>query len=389
MKAAPNTIDQSIPQKALIFIPDISGFTKFVTDTEVSHAQHIIQELLELLIDSNKIGLELSEIEGDAILFYRFGKAPNVGEMTQQVKEMFSKFHMHLKKYERNRICNCGACCTASKLAIKFIGHYGDISVNQIRQYQKLFGKEVIVAHRLLKNEIPSDEYSLFTDDLRQSCPSWESIDEASWAPVLFDEQEYDSGKVRFCYLSLEPLFNELKEPDPVDYSLGQNTSQVIESEILIDAPMETVFNVMADVPWRAKWLPGVLAEFTDINSMLTQSGQTHKCLANGPILISHDYSITDHTITFSETMADKKYSVVFRLKKVEEKKTLLQVTGFIRKSLFIGLIFKLVMKPKLIKVYNQAWNNLKNYIDDLKEKGIEHPYKIQLTPALVSETAQ
>src|SRR5688572_7288268 len=110
MKAESISNDQSIPQKALIFIPDISGFTKFVTYTEVSHAQHIIQELLEILIDSNKINLELSEIEGDAILFYRFGKPPRVEEMTQQVKEMFSRFHMHLKKYERNRICNCGAC---------------------------------------------------------------------------------------------------------------------------------------------------------------------------------------------------------------------------------------------------------------------------------------
>ena len=30
----------------------------------------VIQELLEILIDSNKLGLELNEIEGDAILFY-------------------------------------------------------------------------------------------------------------------------------------------------------------------------------------------------------------------------------------------------------------------------------------------------------------------------------
>jgi hypothetical protein len=36
---------------ALIFIPDISGFTEFVTFTEINHAKHIIEELLSVIID--------------------------------------------------------------------------------------------------------------------------------------------------------------------------------------------------------------------------------------------------------------------------------------------------------------------------------------------------
>jgi len=54
-------------QNALIFIPDISGFTKFVNETEISHSQHIIQELLETIVNSNTLGLSLSEIEGGAV----------------------------------------------------------------------------------------------------------------------------------------------------------------------------------------------------------------------------------------------------------------------------------------------------------------------------------
>ena len=62
--------------KGLLFIPDISGFTKFVHETEIDHSRLIIQELLEILINANQIGLEVSEIEGDAILFYKFGESP-------------------------------------------------------------------------------------------------------------------------------------------------------------------------------------------------------------------------------------------------------------------------------------------------------------------------
>ena len=36
--------DVDAQQPALLFIPDISGFTRFVTETEVSHAQHITRD---------------------------------------------------------------------------------------------------------------------------------------------------------------------------------------------------------------------------------------------------------------------------------------------------------------------------------------------------------
>ena len=35
--------------KGLLFIPDISGFTRFVSETEIEHSRLIIQELLEAL----------------------------------------------------------------------------------------------------------------------------------------------------------------------------------------------------------------------------------------------------------------------------------------------------------------------------------------------------
>lgn len=290
-----NSTETAAPQQALIFIPDISGFTKFVTETEISHSQHIIEELLEIIIDANKIGLEVSEIEGDAVLFYRFGNAPSAQEMLDQVKEMFSKFHMHLKKYETHRICNCGACCTANKLAIKFIAHYGDITMNTIRQYKKLFGKDVIVAHRLLKNEIDSDQYSLFTDNLRKANESWNSAGQNAWSSFQEAEHEYDSGKVSFCYLSMDPLMRELPEPTMEEYSIKGLKSKLMEVNNTINAPLETVFNVIADLPWRSKWIPGALPEVTDVNEAITSTGQTHRCLADGPLLVSHDYTLTDH----------------------------------------------------------------------------------------------
>ena len=47
-------------KRALLFMPDISGFTVFVNDTEINHSQHIIRELLEILIDSNSLKMQIN-----------------------------------------------------------------------------------------------------------------------------------------------------------------------------------------------------------------------------------------------------------------------------------------------------------------------------------------
>ena len=91
--------------KGLLFIPDISGFTRFINETEIEHSRLIIEELLETLINANQIGLEVSEIEGDAILFYKFGEPPNLQELYRQVQQMFCAFHKHLIAYDHRRYC--------------------------------------------------------------------------------------------------------------------------------------------------------------------------------------------------------------------------------------------------------------------------------------------
>ncbi len=108
----------SVAQPMLIFIPDITGFSKFVNDTDIAHSQHIIEELLESLINANEIDMQVSEIEGDAILFYKEGELTPMSKLLAQVESMYAKFHTHLKMYEHTRICQCGACSSANNLKL-------------------------------------------------------------------------------------------------------------------------------------------------------------------------------------------------------------------------------------------------------------------------------
>jgi hypothetical protein len=57
-------------RKSLCFLPDISGFTRFVNNTEPDHSIHIESELLKMLIDGNTTGLQSIEIEDGTLFTY-------------------------------------------------------------------------------------------------------------------------------------------------------------------------------------------------------------------------------------------------------------------------------------------------------------------------------
>jgi hypothetical protein len=78
--------------RGLLFIPDISGFSRFVNAVELEHSRFIIQQLLDVLLRANDSGLQISEIEGDAILFYQFGEPVALRALYTQVEKMGARF---------------------------------------------------------------------------------------------------------------------------------------------------------------------------------------------------------------------------------------------------------------------------------------------------------
>src|SRR5258706_5331896 len=196
--------------RGLLFIPDISGFTRFVNDVEIEHSRFIIQQLLEVLIRANEIGLEISEIEGDAILFYKFGEPQKLESLYKQVEKMFREFHEYLVAYDSRKICHCKACISAADLSLKVITHYGEFTPLNIQRFNKLIGKDVIVAHQLLKNDIANHEYWLVTKSLQDHQP----IEFAQWMHWDTSTKQTESGEVGFHYTRLDSLKNEIPRPN-------------------------------------------------------------------------------------------------------------------------------------------------------------------------------
>jgi hypothetical protein len=150
---------------AQLYIADISGFSRFVNETEILHGQEIIAEPLESIIDSNKLEMEIDEIEGDAIVFYSFNTNFQPSLIHDVSSEILKQFKERREIIIQKRICECGACKGVANLTLKFIVHKDEIKKIKVKNFAKLYGRGLIIAHLLLKNEIPSNEYLLFTED--------------------------------------------------------------------------------------------------------------------------------------------------------------------------------------------------------------------------------
>jgi len=368
----------------LLFIPDISGFTQFVRVTEITHSRHVIEELLEALIDANELGLSVSEVEGDAILFYREGPAPTAAELLAQIQRMYVRFHALLRRYDTHRICQCGACSAASGLTLKFIAHYGEVGTNQVKTHSKLFGRDVIVAHRLLKNQVPHGEYVLLTHDLVNACATWVDIRQAAWADPEEGAEQYDSGPVEYCHIPLQALRAQVPEPTVEDFSLPGATERVATHDTVIEAPIDLVFDVVADLSARHHWMVG-LKDSDRLNHKIPQHGATHRCVIKesekDPHLVSHDFKAGGDFITFTETERRQGWAAVFTFRRIGAGTTRLEKHLFLGKNLVIGLLFRLFMRKKYMQETEQSAARLNAYCKELVREGRSHPAQIVLGP--------
>jgi Protein of unknown function (DUF2652) len=181
--------------RALLLIADIGGYTRYMSLHRVSlaHAQANVARLLKAVINAAR-GLELIEIEGDAVFLSRPADGDPAQTAADAARAMHRAFHVEKGRIVRN-LCPCEGCNSTGDLTLKFVAHVGPVAVQKVSRRKTLVGPDVILVHRLLKNSVPVPEYVLFSADLH-------SGEQAT--PL---EQELEGlGQVQTYFVALEPV---------------------------------------------------------------------------------------------------------------------------------------------------------------------------------------
>ena len=349
--------------KGLLFIPDISGFTKFINQTDIGHSRKIIQELLEILINSNQMELEVSEIEGDAILFYKFCDSPSLKEIYEQVEKMFCAFHKHLLAYDSCRYCQCNACTSMVGLSLKVITHYGEFTSYNVKNFNKLIGKDVIIAHQLLKNEIEQHEYWLVTSSLLQDN---HPAGFTNWMKWVRSSKQAEIGEILFHYTQLSPLKNNIIPDEPLQLEIP-NKTKILSFTREYDADIITLFNATGDFNNKGRWLEGIKS-IEETGHYLPRVGMSCCCTMKNEkeVIYSSSYAYDKDKIEFSETDEKKLTSTYYILEKITDKKTRLTIEFYLRKNIIVQLFFYLLKKKKITETFSKSLQNLEEFTKEI-----------------------
>ncbi len=207
-------------QPTFLLIADIAGYTRFMKfhRASLAHAQDIIAQLLEAVIDATDEHLKLAKLEGDAAFFYFAwpnGVEPTLDFVAEQAAAIYRAFHAKASDLKVNTLCVCDGCQQAGNLKIKLVGHLGEAAVQRVKNLTELAGVDVIIVHRMLKNDVPVTEYMLMTEPVHRRVDAT-MRDRAASHPL----ELADLGPTDTFYVDLERYVGEV--PASPKLSMGQ-----------------------------------------------------------------------------------------------------------------------------------------------------------------------
>jgi len=199
--------------RGFLILADVSGFTAFVTTTELEHGSEIIAALLDEVIGHLSPPLEIQEIEGDAV-FALGGERSELPRtrLFEVLEDAFAAFKLRQRAMQDAEVCLCGACQQIGTLDLKMVVHHGPFLRHTVAGRNRVTGTAVILVHRLLKNGLSRrGGYALLTEPVLRSL----RIDAAQAGLPAHTEHYEHLGTVR-CFV------RDLAFPSPYPLPAGE-----------------------------------------------------------------------------------------------------------------------------------------------------------------------
>ncbi len=197
-----------------LLIADISGYTPFIKNHSMrnkplignkiadfwdSHADKLINTLLEEVIQNFEPVMEFNKLEGDAALFFleEINDENQIQNIYDRILITREKFNTKVNSLQFVQSCPCDPCQQSKNLKLKMFLHKGFFNQTEIRNNQELSGEALIFIHRMLKNKIKSSEYFLFSETVLGKLEKYVEFS-------LITQKVDDFGKQKFGFIDFE-----------------------------------------------------------------------------------------------------------------------------------------------------------------------------------------
>jgi uncharacterized protein YndB with AHSA1/START domain len=237
---ASGSSEGTVEQRGFLLIADITGYTVYLSESELDHAQGTLTDLLELLIEHTRPPLQISGLAGDAVLSYSLDDGfVSPQTFIESLEETYVAFRRAIELMVLNNTCQCNACANVSSLDLKFFVHHGTFALQKIGEYRELVGSDVNLLHRLLKNKVVAQlglrAYILCTD----AAESVLGLDPSETGMVRHVETLDGFGEVLTWVRDMHPVYARRRDEALVTYG---------EDEVL--ARLETTVQLPPEIVW-------------------------------------------------------------------------------------------------------------------------------------------
>ena len=242
-------------QPTCFLIADISGYTGYLADVELDHAQDILADLMGAVVSALRPGFRLAKLEGDAAFTFAMLETIDGSMLLDTIERCYFGFRRRRRDVRQATSCPCNACSRIPDLDLKFVVHHGEAIVQKVAGRQELLGSDVIVVHRLLKNEVVEQlgmsAYALIS----QACIDASDLDPAALGMREHTETYDRIGDVKAWAHDLERRWHE---EEARSASSSRPEESILDLSVPVRVPPQVAWEFLTTPGQRMSWQPWV-----------------------------------------------------------------------------------------------------------------------------------
>lgn len=238
-------------ESACFVVADISGYTNFVAGVELDHAQDIVADIMDTLVRALRPPFRLAKFEGDAAFVYALADKVDGSLLQDSIEQAYFAFRKRLRNIKQANSCECQACSRMQSLDVKFVVHHGAFIRQKMSGREELAGRDVILVHRLLKNDVGkrfgANAYALYSD----ACVRAMGIDPVAQGLVEHSEAIEHIGETKCWVSDLEQAWTRENE---TKRSVVARADAIGVLETDFPAPRAAVWELVTKPGNRPRW---------------------------------------------------------------------------------------------------------------------------------------
>jgi len=248
------------PETGFLVIADLTGYTAYLTRSELEHAPAIAGDLLETIVGRLEPPYRLAKFEGDAaFMFVEDGRA-DASLLLDAIEASYVAFRRRLRSIDQATSCDCNSCALAPRLDLKLFIHHGSYVRGRIAGRDELAGSDVILVHRLLKGaaatEARGSGFALFTADAVAAL----GLDPLALGLSASEESIEHLGRVKTFTLDLEARWQA--ETDRRRLEVDER-DVILDVATTVDAEPSVVWAHLTSPALRTLWEGPLVIEET------------------------------------------------------------------------------------------------------------------------------